>query len=153
MAHSNLNAKCQFLKFILLILLFQDDQFLPTVPDANIMSLLLEAEDSLSQLDILSKSNLQPKTICGIIKPICPALTVSCRLCKQSTYFSSTKSCQKTCQTSKQYCSTTSPCGSSSSTPTEPPLTEISEDGNEGNKIFYSLSQFISMIKIYIFLS
>ena len=37
-------------------MIFQDDQFLPTVPDdANIMSLLLEAEDSLSQLDILSK--------------------------------------------------------------------------------------------------
>ena len=48
------------------------------------------------------QSGLQPRTLCGLIKPMCPILKLSCRVCQ---FYLSTKSCRKTCQTSGKYCS------------------------------------------------
>ena len=103
----------------------------------NALNFLIEA----NQLGLLSndpticnlstfpcqRSNLQPQTLCGIIKPMCPVLKLSCRVCK---FYLSTKSCRKTCQTSKKYCS-------SSGCSTEPPLTEISDGNYQCKKIYY----------------
>ena len=61
------------------------------------------------------KTNLQPRTLCGLVKPMCPVLIFSCRLCK---FYLSTKSCRKTCRTSEKFCGS-SGC-SNSSTPSEP---------------------------------
>ena len=65
------------------------------------------------------RSNLQPRTLCSLIKPICPVLKFTCRLCK---FYFSTKSCRKTCQTSEKFCGS-SGCDNSSTvivTPSEP---------------------------------
>ena len=75
--------------------------------------------------------DLQPRTLCGLMKPICPVLKFSCRLCK--VYLSS-KSCRKTCKTYKKYCS--SECSSVSSSPSEPskpppPLNRPTEPGKK----------------------
>ena len=54
--------------------------------------------------------DLQPRTLCGVVKPICPVLKFSCRLCN---FYLSSKSCRKTCQTFEKYCGS-SGCNSSS---------------------------------------
>ena len=48
------------------------------------------------------QSDLQSRTLCGLIKPMCPVLKISCQLCQ---FYLSAKSCTKTCQTSRKYCS------------------------------------------------
>ena len=48
------------------------------------------------------QSDLKSRTQCGLVKPLCPVLEFSCRLCQ---FYLSTKSCRKTCQTSRKYCS------------------------------------------------
>ena len=81
---------------------------------------------SLSNVSCL-KSDLQQRTLCGIIKPICPVLKFSCRLCK---FYLSTK-CRKTCQTYENFCGN-SGCSNSStislSRPNEPAV-ETTLDG------------------------
>ena len=56
------------------------------------------------------ESNLQSRTQCGLIKPLCPVLKFACSLCR---FYLSTKTCRKTCQISGKYCGS-SGCGSSS---------------------------------------
>ena len=46
-------------------------------------------------------SDLQPRSLCSFIKPMCPILRFSCRLCK---FYLPGKTCTKTCQTSRKYC-------------------------------------------------
>ena len=73
--------------------------------------------------------DLQPRTLCGVVKPICPVLKFSCRLCN---FYLSSKSCRKTCQTFEKYCGSSECSSSSISIPTEP-STEIT--GNSKSKI------------------
>ena len=47
------------------------------------------------------KSYLQPRTLCGLIKPMCPVLKFTCRLCK---FYLPITSCTKACKTSKKFC-------------------------------------------------
>ena len=47
------------------------------------------------------KSSLQPRTLCGLIKPMCPVLKFTCRLCK---FYLPITSCTKACKTSKKFC-------------------------------------------------
>ena len=72
------------------------------------------------------KSDLQHRTLCGIVKPICPVLKFSCRLCK---FYLSTKSCRKTCQTSEKFCGS-SGCSNSSTIISMPSVP------TDGKKIF-----------------
>ena len=77
--------------------------------------------------------DLQSRTVCGLVKPLCPVLKFTCQLCR---YYLSTKSCRKTCQTAGKYCGS-SGCNSSSieiATPSEPITTEITN--NDGKKYY-----------------
>ena len=74
------------------------------------------------------QSDFQQRTLCGLVKPLCPVLKFTCRLCK---FYLPKHSCRKTCQTYEKYCSS-SGCSSSSSTPSEPPLTEIQRPTEPG---------------------
>ena len=61
------------------------------------------------------QSHIQSRTICGLVKPLCPILRFSCSLCR---FYLSTKSCKKTCQKYDKYCGS-SECNSSTM-PSEP---------------------------------
>ena len=78
---------------------------------------------------------LQPRTHCELVKPLCPVLKFKCRLCR---FYWSTKSCRKTCETSEKYCGS-SGCSVSSTIPSssEPP-SDISDNG-KNNQTFYNL--------------
>ena len=75
--------------------------------------------------------DLQPRTLCGLMKPICPVLKFSCRLCK---FYLSSKSCRKTCKTYKKYCS--SECSSSSSSSSDQSVTDLHRPTEPGKKYF-----------------
>ena len=68
--------------------------------------------------------DLQPRTLCGIVKPICPVLKFSCQFCK---FYLSSKSCRKTCQIFGKYCGSSECSSSSISIPTVP-STEITDN-------------------------
>ena len=54
--------------------------------------------------------DLQSRTQCGIVKPLCPVLKFSCSLCN---FYLSTKTCKRICQKYKKYCGSSSGCSSS----------------------------------------
>ena len=124
----------------------------------NILNYLVQANQlGLSSTDVTicnlstfqcKQSDLQPRTQCGLVKPLCPVLKFSCRLCK---FYLSKKSCKKTCQTSEKYCGI-SGCSSSSisiSTPTEPAI-EITDDSkNKLETHFFYIFNTLQCIRIY----
>ena len=90
-------------------------QNLPAVANPE-MSHLLETK---------VEGNLQSRTVCGIMKPLCPAIKFACNLCR---YYLATEVCKKTCQASGNYC-LKSKCEISSD-PCEPVI-DITDNGKK----------------------
>ena len=83
--------------------------------------------------DIWPKQNdMQSRTQCGLIKPLCPVLKFSCSLCQ---FYLSTKTCRKTCQISGKYCEGND-CSSSSSAISISPLKICEEPGECVDSVF-----------------